>query len=605
MPINLPDNLTHSNSSFAIIDATGNQVKGIGFFANTAARDALSANLRVDGYLAIVGTTLYKFGGGTWGTASDWDEVGGATGATALDGLSDVAFSSGDLTITGLDKIVAASALTLDVGGNIVLDADGGTITFSDNGVSLGTITSAGYSGKAATATKLAATKTIAGVAFDGSANISLNNNSITNGAGYTTATGTVGSTGSPVDNDFAKFTDANTIEGRSYGEVKTDLALNNVDNKSSATIRGEIVSGNIPNNGANTTGTAAGLSATLAVGSGGTGATTLANNSILVGNGTGAIEAPDKLTFNSGTLGLKGGTSSTTGSIRFSEATDNGANTVALTGPADCNNSNHVLTLPAATGTLALTSQISGIANVVEDTTPQLGGNLDVNGKKIISASNGNIEIDPAGTGDVYIHSDDVYIKPAGTTTQAQLNLWELGSGNTHYTGIKSQSSLSSNVIVTLPTVSGTLLTGNQVESVANTLSNSHSSVGENDGTRVYFGGTINMTAGKIYSFTSSGNWALATSTSANLAATGMLAVAIGTQSDTHGMLLQGTVKMSHDAGTAGDVLYLVTNNNSGSVHVTPPSSQGNVVRQMGYCLHSTSGVIYFNPSTDYIVVA
>ena len=39
--------------------------------------------------------------------------------------------------------------------------------------------------GNAGTATKLAATKTIAGVAFDGSTNISLNNNAITNGAGY------------------------------------------------------------------------------------------------------------------------------------------------------------------------------------------------------------------------------------------------------------------------------------------------------------------------------------------------------------------------------------------------------------------------------------
>ena len=44
--------------------------------------------------------------------------------------------------------------------------------------------------GNAGTATKLAATKTIAGVAFDGSANISLNNNAITNGAGYTTYAG-------------------------------------------------------------------------------------------------------------------------------------------------------------------------------------------------------------------------------------------------------------------------------------------------------------------------------------------------------------------------------------------------------------------------------
>jgi len=39
--------------------------------------------------------------------------------------------------------------------------------------------------GNAATATKLATARTIAGVSFDGSSNISLNNNAITNGAGY------------------------------------------------------------------------------------------------------------------------------------------------------------------------------------------------------------------------------------------------------------------------------------------------------------------------------------------------------------------------------------------------------------------------------------
>jgi len=43
--------------------------------------------------------------------------------------------------------------------------------------------------GNAATATTLATARTIAGVSFDGSANISLNNNAITNGAGYTTFT--------------------------------------------------------------------------------------------------------------------------------------------------------------------------------------------------------------------------------------------------------------------------------------------------------------------------------------------------------------------------------------------------------------------------------
>jgi len=69
--------------------------------------------------------------------------------------------------------------------------------------------------------------------------------------------TGTVDTSGSPVDDDFAKFTDANTIEGRSIAETKSDLSLDNVENKSSATIRSEIVSGDIPNNAADTSGQA------------------------------------------------------------------------------------------------------------------------------------------------------------------------------------------------------------------------------------------------------------------------------------------------------------------------------------------------------------
>jgi len=44
------------------------------------------------------------------------------------------------------------------------------------------------------------------------------------------------------------------------------------------------------------------------------------------------------------------------------------------------------------------------GISNVVEDTSPQLGGNLDVNGNSIVSTSNANINIAPNGTGIVDI---------------------------------------------------------------------------------------------------------------------------------------------------------------------------------------------------------
>lgn len=44
------------------------------------------------------------------------------------------------------------------------------------------------------------------------------------------------------------------------------------------------------------------------------------------------------------------------------------------------------------------------GSSDVVQDTTPQLGGDLDVNGNSIVSVSNGNISITPNGTGQTIV---------------------------------------------------------------------------------------------------------------------------------------------------------------------------------------------------------
>ena len=45
-----------------------------------------------------------------------------------------------------------------------------------------------------------------------------------------------------------------------------------------------------------------------------------------------------------------------------------------------------------------------SGISNLVEDTTPQLGGNLDMNGFEIVTTNGGHIRLDPDTTGGVGI---------------------------------------------------------------------------------------------------------------------------------------------------------------------------------------------------------
>lgn len=52
------------------------------------------------------------------------------------------------------------------------------------------------------------------------------------------------------------------------------------------------------------------------------------------------------------------------------------------------------------------------GLDNVVEDPSPQLGGNLDVNGNNIVSASNGNIIVDPDGTGEIRLNAATVTVE-------------------------------------------------------------------------------------------------------------------------------------------------------------------------------------------------
>jgi hypothetical protein len=46
-------------------------------------------------------------------------------------------------------------------------------------------------------------------------------------------------------------------------------------------------------------------------------------------------------------------------------------------------------------------------ISNVVEDTTPQLGGNLDMNGADIVTTSNADLELAPNGTGHVTVRGN------------------------------------------------------------------------------------------------------------------------------------------------------------------------------------------------------
>ena len=64
-------------------------------------------------------------------------------------------------------------------------------------------------------------------------------------------------------------------------------------------------------------------------------------------------------------------------------------------------------------------------LAAVVYDTAPKLGGNLDVNGNSIITASgsNANINITPDGTGDVYLNADTLRVGDSGAAATLTTN--------------------------------------------------------------------------------------------------------------------------------------------------------------------------------------
>lgn len=155
-------------------------------------------------------------------------------------------------------------------------------------------------------------------------------------------------------------------------------------------------------------------------------------------------------------------------------------------------------------------------IENVVEDTSPQLGGDLDVNGKQIVSADNGNINIVPNGSGNINLTPATGHVTisatnfPTGTGTSGQV-LQTDGTGNATW-ATPAAGGLAHIVEDTTPQLGGALDTlGNVITtSIANgdvtltalgtgsvKISNTKLTVGTSSGTVTSgSGGALTITA-------------------------------------------------------------------------------------------------------------
>ena len=245
-----------------------------------------------------------------------------------------------------------ASGLTFNSNTDVLSGTFAGALTGNVTGNASGS--SGSCTGNAATATALETARNIGGVSFDGTGNINLpgvntSGNQDTSGTAAiattvtvadessdtacnvlftTAATGNLGpKSGTNLTfNSSSGLLTATGFAGALTGNASTATALETARNIGGVSFDG---TGNIDLPGVNsagnqnTSGTAAGLSATLAVGSGGTGATSLTANGVLIGNGTSAVTAVDMSTKGSLLAGDGSGNPSTLGV---------GANTFVLT---------------------------------------------------------------------------------------------------------------------------------------------------------------------------------------------------------------------------------------------------------------------------------
>jgi hypothetical protein len=153
--------------------------------------------------------------------------------------------------------------------------------------------------------------------------------------------------------------------------------------------------------------------------------------------------------------------------------------------------------------------------------------------------------------------------------------------------------------------TFDSTLLTLNGYQYfVSNPTDNTYlSSDGKAYGEILKFGATA-TTPGQIYYLDYlTGSWIKAQADTISNGGTYMLSIAVGSNSDTDGMLIRGFIRSSQfTEGSPGEPLFL-SEITAGVTKTSAPNLSGNIVRIVGHVVGTSSNRrVYFNPSSDWI---
>jgi hypothetical protein len=146
-------------------------------------------------------------------------------------------------------------------------------------------------------------------------------------------------------------------------------------------------------------------------------------------------LTLPARSTLTDGDYVAITSAASYTVSIALNAADSGTSNIFYNVGTASHSTTSHTMTINKQevfvrfNGSSFLITSETKIADVVSDTSPQLGGNLDVNANEIISASNNNVTLRPNGIG---------IVKLGGNTNPAELRFY-CETTDQHWVGFKA----------------------------------------------------------------------------------------------------------------------------------------------------------------------